>query len=208
MMLHGSDHIIHLHPEGSLISVPKLRSMSDDNSSLDTSPFSSDTESQPSPAHENLIEELPQVCNYALLRKNSHLNMYEQSDRQQLTISKLKKELKELRRQVSGKQCQIPTQSLVDQGSRSAKKIRNLGRVYGYLKNILLRPSELTPSEYARKFRPEKRFGSHLREGNFRELLDWLPERCQNRLTEDPSFFRHHVSHVAHIICLNRTISF
>jgi len=120
--------------------------------------------------------------------------MYEQSDQQQLIISKLQKELKELRRQVSGKQSRIPIQSLVDQGSKSAKKIRNLGRVYGYVKNILLCPSEFTPSEYTRKFRPEKRFGSHLREGNFRELLDWLPERYQNRLTEDPSFFGHHVS--------------
>ena len=166
-----------------------MESTSDDNSHLDTSPFSSDAESQPS--HENLMEELPQVCNYALLWKNSHLNMYEQSDQQQLIISKLQKELKELRWQVSGKQSQIPIQS---QGLKSAKKICNLGQVYGYVKNILLCPSEFTPSEYTRKFRPEKRFGSHLREGNFQELLDWLPERCQNRLTEDPSFFGHHVS--------------
>jgi len=72
-----------------------MESMSDDNSHLDTSPFSSDAESQPS--HENLMEELPQVCNYALLQKNSHLNMYEKSDQQQLIISKLQKELKELR---------------------------------------------------------------------------------------------------------------
>ncbi len=166
-----------------------MESMSDDNSHLDTSPFSSDAESQPS--HKNLMEELPQVCNYALLQKNSHLNMYEQSDQQQLIISKLQKELKELRQQVSRKQSQIPIQS---QGLKSAKKIHNLGQVYGYVKNILLCPSEFTPSEYTRKFRLEKRFGSHLCEGNFRELLDWLPEWYQNRLTEDPSFFGHHVS--------------
>ena len=86
------------------------------------SSYSSDAESQSSPTHENLIEELPQVCNYALIQKNSHLNMYEQSDQQQLTIPKLQKELKELQWQVSGKQCRIPTQSSVDQGSKSAKK--------------------------------------------------------------------------------------
>ena len=165
---------------------------SDDNSHLDTSPFISDAESQP--LHENLMEELPQVCNYALLWKNSHLNMYEQSDQQQLIISKLQKELKELWWQVSRKQSRIPIQSLVDQGLKSAKKIRNLGWLYGYVKNILLRPSKFTPSKYTKKFRPEKRFGSHLCEGNFQELLDWLPERYQNQLTEDPSFFGHHVS--------------
>src|SRR5258708_5752220 len=44
--------------------------------------------------------------------------MYEQSDQQQL---------KELQQQVSRKQSQIPIQSLVDQGSKSAKKNMQFG---------------------------------------------------------------------------------
>ena len=64
--------------------------------------------------------------------------------------------------------------------SAQAKKLHHLGRTYRYTMNMFITAKECAPSKVASRYDPAQRFGSHRGEGNFRELMDWMPEEFED----------------------------
>ena len=77
-----------------------------------------------------------------------------------------------------------------------AKKIQHLGRTYGYTINMFISAKECVPSKIASHYDPAQRFGSHKGEGNFCELMEWIPEEFEEDLRRQHEFFRQHVEYL------------
>ena len=74
------------------------------------------------------------------------------------------------------------------------KSILTLGWVYGYMMNMCLQKKEFAPQKSIKDYNPKWRFGSHILEGNFQELMAWLLKNMKDLYVEDQQVFIQEVS--------------
>ncbi|KAF8328791.1 uncharacterized protein EI90DRAFT_3017420 [Cantharellus anzutake] len=67
--------------------------------------------------------------------------------------------------------------------------IRHFGRMYAYTVNMFMTPKECAPSKEAEDYDPSLRFGTHRKEGNFRELAGLIPREFKEDLENWNKFF-------------------
>ncbi len=82
------------------------------------------------------------------------------------------------------------TQAKPKQGHKESSlesKISGLGRRYALTVNLFIHHSEFKTTSI--DYIPENCFGSHLQEGNFRELLDWLADEWRDIFWVNRSLF-------------------
>ena len=55
--------------------------------------------------------------------------------------------------------------------------------------NMCLQKKEFVPQKSIKEYNPKWRFGSHIPEGNFWELMAWLSKDMKDLYTEDQQVF-------------------
>ena len=73
------------------------------------------------------------------------------------------------------------------------KEITKLGCKFALTTNVFISPDEFTTSET--NYDPNERWGTHIKEGNFCELLDWLSNKDQLLLLGKRCLFVKFVCH-------------
>ena len=74
------------------------------------------------------------------------------------------------------------------------KSILTLGWVYGYMMNMCLHKKEFVPQKSIKEYNPKWRFGLHILEGNFWEVMAWLLKNMKDLYVEDQQVFIQEVS--------------
>jgi len=111
----------------------------------------------------------------------------------ELEISLLHSDMCRLRRMPPLPRGAVATQARPSSGgahhreSSIESRISGLGHRYALTVNLFIRHCEFKPS--INEYDSNKCFGTHLEEGNFRELLDWLTEEWREILWENMSLF-------------------
>jgi hypothetical protein len=72
------------------------------------------------------------------------------------------------------------------------KHVLKLGCKYALTANMFITSAEFHSSEI--NYNPDERWGEHLKEGNFRKLLDWLSEEDHDLLFDKKVLFVRFVS--------------
>jgi hypothetical protein len=113
--------------------------------------------------------------------------------------SNLSKKIKELERNPHPSE-EAETNDNTSAPSSRADEIKRFGRLYAYTVNMFITPKECAPSKERRSYDPSLRFGTHRKEGNFRELAEQIPQELGDELANQLEFFRKNVEYLADIV--------
>src|SRR5258708_11235646 len=138
----------------------------------------------PNPTRTTSLDQAMQVCNTDPPDHKASDEVSPQDHRLQLENSNLMRRVKELEQNPHPSEEEEQSATKGNTAETQSNQIRHFSRTYAYMVNRFITAKECAPSKDAKNYHPSQIFGTHRREGDFREFLDHLPEQFQDDLKD------------------------